>query len=177
MANLNMHLMHGGERIEYTCKETAALIRRALKAVFPGQKFSVTTAYGSMYSATNVRWTDGPTEPEVNRITDRFTSKSFDGMDDSTHYHEQIVDGQRVQYSGWVNVSRQYSPELQRLAYWRVCRDHGELEPREDGEFWNDYRDVQTGGLGRHDVATETCALLHTLRPNGCRVTLKERTT
>jgi hypothetical protein len=173
MANLNMHLVHGGERLEYTCKETAQLIRLALKAAFPGQKFSVTTAYGSMYSATNVRWTDGPTEPEVSRITDRFTSKTFDGSDDSTHYHEQDVDGQRVQYSGWVNVSRQFSKELQAKGYARICAGLG-IEPRPDGEFWNDYRDALSGGLGRNDVATETRALLHTLRPNGCRVTLKD---
>lgn len=169
MPNLNMHLVSGGERLEYTCKETAQLIRLALKAAFPGQKFGVTTAYGSMYSATNVRWTDGPTEPEVERVTDRFSSKSFDGMDDSTHYHEQDVDGQRVRYSGWINVSRTTSPELKARAYARACSKF-EIEPREDGEFWNDYR---AGDNGR-TISSEVNIVLRHLRPNGCVVTLKE---
>jgi len=166
----NRALVHGGEQIEYTCKETAVLIRAALKAAFPAQKFSVTTQYGSMYSATSIRWTDGPTEPEVERITDRFTSKSFDGSDDSTHYHEQTVNGQRVRYAGWVNVTRECSPALQARAYARACQELA-IEPRADGQFWNDYRGDEGGG--NTHVGARASHILHTLRPNGCRVTLK----
>jgi hypothetical protein len=108
----NLRLVNGGSRIEYTTKETAVAIRAALKAAFAGQKFSVTTSYASMTSSTHIAWTDGPTEKEVERVTDRFTSKSFNGSDDSTHYHEQQVDGQRVQYSGWVTTRRNVSAAL-----------------------------------------------------------------
>lgn len=101
-----------GARLEYSTKETAELIREALKATFPGVKFSVRTSYASMTSSTDVRWTDGPTVPEVELVTDRFTSKGFDGSTDSTTYHDQIVDGQRVRYSGWVHTSRNVSAAL-----------------------------------------------------------------
>lgn len=60
-------LIDGSTREHYTTKETAQLIREALKAAFPGFRFSVTTSYASMYQATSVRWTDGPTEDEVRR--------------------------------------------------------------------------------------------------------------
>jgi hypothetical protein len=90
----------GNVRRKFTTKETAQLIRVALKAAFPSVTFSVTTKYASCYSATSVSWTDGPTVAEVEQVTDRFSSKTFDGMTDSTNYHEQIVNGERVSYSG-----------------------------------------------------------------------------
>lgn len=135
----------GREVTSYTTTETAAFIRAALKAAFPGVKFSVRTSYYSMGSSVYVGWTDGPTTPEVERVTDRFTSKSFDGSDDSTHYHSQIVDGREVEYSGYISTSRSHSDALVELAKRRA-----EL-------------------LGIDNIYE----VLHVLRPNGCRVLLK----
>ncbi len=134
----------GREVVSYNTKETAAHIRAALKVAFPGVKFSVRISLYSMGSSTYVNWTDGPTEPEVNLITDRFTSKTFDGSDDSTHYHSQVVDGQEVQYSGYISTTRKFSPALQALAARRAA----------------------ILGITEWEV-------LHTMRPNGCRVTVK----
>lgn len=158
----------GGMRLKFTTKETAQLIRQALRQAFPGVTFSVITKYGSCYSATNVRWTDGPTQPEVERVTNRFSSKSFDGMTDSTNYHEQIVDGQRVSYSGWVNVTREVSEVLRARAYARVCRQFG-IDPRPDGQSWNDYRPAR----GNDTIGDLTGRMIQAMRPNGCLVTLK----
>lgn len=40
-------LTNGTTRRHYSTKETSILIRAALKAAFPGVKFSVTTSYAS----------------------------------------------------------------------------------------------------------------------------------
>ncbi len=110
-------LTDGTKRMDYNTKETAAFIRAAVAKAFPGVKFSIRTKYGSCYSATFVSWTDGPTTAEVERITDAFSSKTFDGSDDSTHYHSHDIDGMKVQYSGWINTHRDLSPAFEaRLA-------------------------------------------------------------
>jgi hypothetical protein len=190
MPQTNLSLVHGGSRLEFTCKETAALIRQALKAAFPGVKFSVTTAYGSMTSSTNVRWTDGPTEPEVSRVTVRFTSQSFDGSTDSTNYHDQIVNGQRVSYSGWVHTRRELSADLLELAlrkFQLMRAEYGlpaanvyintdsRMYPHVDGADINAEAGISPIGyrfMFRY-VSDAVQSIASTMRPNGCRVTLK----
>jgi hypothetical protein len=51
-----------------TVVETATKIRAALKAAFPGTKFSVRSDSFSMGSAVRIRWTDGPTEKQVEKV-------------------------------------------------------------------------------------------------------------
>lgn len=49
--------------------DTAKVVRKALKAAFPGVKFTVRArAYHSMF----INWTDGPKEREVEEITNQF---------------------------------------------------------------------------------------------------------
>lgn len=68
-----------------TVKETAAELRKHLKAVFPGFRFSVTMTRGTGHGWLNVRWNDGPTADEVNAITRLYQSEYFDGRDDGYH--------------------------------------------------------------------------------------------
>lgn len=111
----------GREVISYSTKETAQFIRQALRAEFKGVTFGVRIKLYSMGSSTYVSWTDGPTEPEVDLVLSRFTSKSFDGSDDSTHYHTQRDSlGREVSYSGYISTSRHFSPELEALAKARA---------------------------------------------------------
>jgi len=67
-------------------KETAVEIRKLLKAKFPATKFSVRTSRGSMVSAVDIRWTDGPTTYAVAAITSCFQAGHFDGMVDGYEY-------------------------------------------------------------------------------------------
>ncbi len=192
MARINDQLTHGGTRTEFSTKETAEAIRQALKIAFPGFKFSVKTSYASMTSSTTIRWTDGPTEPEVEHITNQFSSKSFDGQTDSTHYHDQTAaDGSRVQYSGWVHTRRTFSPALLTLALARfqaIRAEYGLPPARLDIKANGDYShvtgpDVNTeAGVHPHGYryhfrycsdAVESIAC--TMRPNGCMVRMKER--
>ncbi len=179
----------GNDRLSYSTKETAQCIREALKRAFPGVKFSIRTSYASMTSSTHVQWTDGPTQDEVERVTDRFTSKSFDGMTDSTNYHEQEFNGQRVQFSGWVNVRRELSPTLLQKAIDRFNRERAEYglpAARLNVVTHGGYSSVDGPDVNA-EAGINPCgyrytfrycsdavqSIAHSLRPNGCRVSMK----
>lgn len=59
--------------------QTAKKIREALKATFPGIKFSVRTSTGRMASGVSVHWNDGPSHTAVEAVITRFESR--DGQD------------------------------------------------------------------------------------------------
>lgn len=63
-------------------KEGNKMMRDALKAVFPGIKFSIRKGTGTGSSWVSVDWTDGPTDQQVRAIVDLYTGSSFNGMTD-----------------------------------------------------------------------------------------------
>ena len=73
------------------CAETAKLLRQALKAAFPGVKFSVRSSVYAGGASIDVSWTDGPTEPDVEHITRLYTGATFDGMVDMKSYHSALI--------------------------------------------------------------------------------------
>lgn len=173
----------------YSTKETAVAIRAALKLAFPGQIFSVRTSYASMTSSTRIAWTDGPTSDEVERVTNNFSSKTFDGSDDSTHYHTQTVNDECVQYSGWVTTRRTVSASLltKALARFQLIRAEYGLPMAnitiQDGPYSAHVvgRDVNNeAGVSPYGYrfmfrycsdAVESIAAQ--MRPNGCIVRMK----
>jgi hypothetical protein len=64
--------------------EVAKLVRKHLRAAFPGVRFSVRTERYAGGSSVDVLWTDGPTVDAVEAITAAFAGRGFNGMDDST---------------------------------------------------------------------------------------------
>lgn len=64
------------------CVETAKLLRKALKAKFPGVKFSVKSAQYSGGASIDVDWLDGPTTKMVDAVAQPFGGSGFDGMID-----------------------------------------------------------------------------------------------
>ncbi len=80
--------------------ETAKIIRSELKAAFPGVKFSVRSDRYSMGSHIDVRWTDGPSKKAVEAITDQRYGTGFDGMTDSTTYHDGTYQGKPAHFAG-----------------------------------------------------------------------------
>ncbi|MFB9818199.1 LPD29 domain-containing protein, partial [Arthrobacter ramosus] len=81
-----------------TAIDTAKLIRKALKAGFPGQKFSVQTDKYSGGATINILWTDGPSEQAVKEITAEFEGGKSDATGDFTVPVTQEKDGQRTRY-------------------------------------------------------------------------------
>ncbi len=69
--------------------DTAKLVRGALKARFPHQRFSVRASRSG--SGVDIRWTDGPTVEQVRRVTDLYEGDSFDGMTDSLHSFTSLL--------------------------------------------------------------------------------------
>lgn len=65
-----------------TTKDTAKLVRTALKNAFPGVTFSVRMSTGSAAAWMNVSYSDGPTEHEVLAITSQYQGRKFNGMTD-----------------------------------------------------------------------------------------------
>lgn len=63
-------------------KEVAALLRKRLKATFPGVKFSVRSHLYAGGSSIDIRWTDGPRAKEVEAITNGAQGSKFDGSID-----------------------------------------------------------------------------------------------
>jgi hypothetical protein len=65
--------------------EVAKILRKRLKAEFPGVKFSVRSESFSMGTAVNISWTDGPTDKQVSAITDLYQGGRFDSMIDMSY--------------------------------------------------------------------------------------------
>ena len=83
--------------LEYlSARDTAKLVRAALKKAFPDQKFSVRSDTYSGGASIDVSWADGPLASEVDVITERFSGADFDGMIDlkTSRYHYLRPDGE-----------------------------------------------------------------------------------
>jgi hypothetical protein len=53
-----------------------------------------------MGSHVSIHWTDGPATHQVDAAIGHFCGKTFDGMDDSTHYHDTLWQGRLVSFGG-----------------------------------------------------------------------------
>lgn len=92
-----------------TVAETAKLVRKQLKAQFPGQKFSVRSDSYSGGASIRISWTDGPLDRKVDEVVQQFSGASFDGMIDlKTHFTSWLnADGTAgVAYDGGTQGSR-----------------------------------------------------------------------
>ena len=72
-----------------TYKETAVLVRQALKAAYPGILFRVRSNRYIGGASIRVTWTDGPAVATVEPLLDRYRRSDFNlGNDDRTTYRE-----------------------------------------------------------------------------------------
>jgi len=111
-----------------SCADTAKLIRRALKREFPGIKFSVRSSTYSMGASINVKWTDGPTNAQLEPVAKAYSGASFDPMIDLKSYHTSELtyaddparDGEPVHFGAdFVFCERGYSE-----TFARAIRDY-----------------------------------------------------
>ncbi len=132
--------------------DTSKLIRKALKAAFPGAKFSVRTSTYSGGASAQVTYTDGPALEDVNAIAKPFAGGSFDGMIDLMSYHTSDLDGEEVRFgTHFVFVDRIMSIEfLQRMAdginyakadLFEIAADSTGAHLKFVGDFTNDWQE------------------------------------
>lgn len=89
------------------CVQAAKMIRKDLKAAFPGVKFSVNTHRYSMGNSIRVEWIDGPSYESVERLTDKYEDGDFDGMTDCYNYRPNPDNIPRTKY---LFLTRNLSP-------------------------------------------------------------------
>ncbi|MBN3733185.1 LPD29 domain-containing protein [Burkholderia sp. Tr-20390] len=147
----------------FTCAQTAALIRKALKEAFPGVKFGVRSHTYSGGASISVSWTDGPNVAQVDDVATRFKGAYFDGSIDYQGSIYHMMGGQQVRFGAdYVNTRRDHSPEAIERAIDTVFRrlrgnfrDAGIDRPTVDdfthGRLWN----VQLMSGGRDSVQAE----------------------
>lgn len=75
-----------------SCTETAKLVRKALKAAFPGVKFSVRSDSYSMGASIYVSWTDGPGGKKVDAVVGCYAGADFDGMIDLKTHNDHWIE-------------------------------------------------------------------------------------
>lgn len=74
--------------VRHDTKECAAILRRRLRAAFPGVRFSVRMARGTAYGWLDVSWEDGPADGEAVRdICRSVQGERWDGMSEC---YEQV---------------------------------------------------------------------------------------
>ncbi|WP_420367169.1 LPD29 domain-containing protein [Curtobacterium sp. L1-20] len=143
-------------------KTVAALLRKELRAAFPGVKFSVRCSTGTASAWIDVSHVDGPTIAQVDAIASRFEGRSFNGQTDSYDDNGTTLvagDGDElpteVRYScDGILTTRAYSPaghlaaqrivqERSNMPHLVLCDDDGDLTADRDltgghGEDFND---------------------------------------
>jgi hypothetical protein len=99
------------EKIYISSKDTAKHIRKALKASFPKQVFSVR----SDHNCITIHWEDGPLRKDVEAITEQYEAGGFDGMIDLDYSqsHYLFPDGSiALQYREGTSGSNGYISEI-----------------------------------------------------------------
>lgn len=114
--------------IYYSVTDTAKMIRKTLKAAFPGTKFSVRCSKYSGGASIDVRWIDGPTRNQVDAVIGFYQGSKFDAMIDLKSYVTQevvLADGSkaRVHYgSDYVHTARDLS-DAELAKYEQIVRE------------------------------------------------------
>jgi hypothetical protein len=105
-----------------SCADTAKLVRAALKKEWPTIKFSVRSDTYAGGASIDIKWTDGPTDAMVGRVTSKFAGATFDGMIDLKSHHDSILNGEAVSFGAdFVHRTRQFSPSVYESVARRTC--------------------------------------------------------
>ncbi len=170
MANIHSTVT-GSKVLWYDVTETAAFIRKSLKATFPTTKFSVKCDRFSGGTSIDISWTDGPTDPEVSRVIAEYRCYGFDSSTDCQTQWNQERDGMAVRYGGtFIHTKRSYSADFLKLAIARV---------NAQGRFSLKAEDVVQGRFdayfktNNYDEQSALHTMAHTMRPNGISINLK----
>lgn len=120
-----------------TTKDSAKIVRAALKKAFPDTKFSVRSDMYAGGSSINVDWIDGPTDEQVDKIVGDMEGATFDGMQDLKEYRDNEFG------NDFLFTNRHYSVKDGGLIYSKV-------DLRTDKPTFADMIDAASKYLWRH---------------------------
>lgn len=145
--------------------DTAKLVRKALRAEFPGVKFSVRSNSYAGGASIDVMWTDGPRDVDVQGVVSLYRGAYFDGMTDCKHYVRSLLtteDGaEEVRFGAdYIFTTRDISRGRQALYFAELRRfvlaQTGERLPL-DPQMWRSISIPADCNTGRHlSVADES---------------------
>lgn len=119
--------------------DTAKLVRKALKVAFPGIKFSVRTKTYTGGASITVTWTDGPTQDDVKKVTNRFEGGYFDGMTDYAGGHTHEFQGEQVHFGAdYIFENRRFSKEFLEANFEEVKAQYAGIDTMPD--LYQSYR-------------------------------------
>lgn len=122
---MTLRIVKTEEKKWTTAAEDAKEIRVALKAKFPGVKFSVRSSSYSLGSSISVNWVDGPTPKQVEAVA------SVHEQIDRDHMTGEILSGG----NRFVHCSREISERLRNFVRAEAGRRYGEPQPGFAHEF------------------------------------------
>lgn len=126
----------------------AKAIKQELNHEFPGIKFSVKSSSFSMGDDVSIRWIDGPTEKEVEKITDKYQYGYFNGMEDIYENTNQIENLPQVKY---VNTSSAFSYEKALEICAKIKEAYGvEIQIEKKENRYSEYDFTGTDILGEN---------------------------
>lgn len=103
--------------------ETAKLVRNALKAEFPGIKFSVHSKATS--TSINISWVDGPIRSAVDAIVEQFKGSDFDGVTDTRYSRTSTLNGEQVRFgANFIPTRRKMSRVFVETVIAQFCKRH-----------------------------------------------------
>jgi hypothetical protein len=122
-------------------KETATMLRTALKESFPGVKFSVRTGTGTGSTWLSVSWVDGPTDAAVTAVTNRYKGANWNLNNNDSRTNNPnallVFDGtefpEEVHFScAGINTHREMSEEAEAMMTTHLSSALNGLEYRRE---------------------------------------------
>lgn len=103
-----------------------------------------------MGTSIDIKWSDGPTEDDVDSVIEHLKGKEFDGSTDSTKYKPTRYMGddgeiQHRQHTAWVNLSRYLSYAFLSKIANIISKRHGVEPPKIDNHNNNASIDISSG--------------------------------
>ena len=149
--------------------ETNKLIRKVLKESFPGVKFSVRGRNYAGGGSTNIGWTDGPNQKQVEALISAFEGSYFDGMIDYKGSRYATLDGQEVHFmADFIFCNRIDSPELEKRIANRIIQKYRLYElpdmPSDVDAMLTDYHNGKLYNVSPYAGADCTPLSPHTLQ-------------
>ena len=123
--------------------QVAALIRKDLKAAFPGIKFSVRSETYSGGDSVNVNYENGVPTEQVYKMLSDYKDGDFDGMTDCYDYRPNPKNLPRTKY---LFVNRTIDQEIKEAAKLEIAKSYGIENPNDENEWikktgmWSDQK-------------------------------------